>query len=455
MNRLLTGDFHRVRIIDDLAPEDLAMLQALLSRSNADLEEHLDRLRATGSGKFMQSYYVGYKHKSIADGGSTTIFFDHVSLLAAKAIQDWALYCGQETSTRFIDMAQQPICDPIGSEASSEIMGDWMAFYEASQAEVAAEVMRRHPIREGEEPAKYQAAVKARTFDILRGFLPAGVMTQLSWHTNLRQAADHLVTLENHPLPEVRAIGRDARQRLAFKYPSSGFTTSMPTVTGASRTLEDLSAQAAWEARVARETAYLDESSFYSGTPWIEVARHRGFSSRERALLADRPRGCAIPRIFGQCGNVVGWGRLDFGSFRDVQRHRPGIITMPLLTATMGFEPWYLAQLSTSHADRAVALINRQLDRIEALTQDVGLRQYFYPLGMRVGFQLAFPIPAFVYLLEVRSSKTVHATLRKLTHTFAESFVEQMRDIPIHVDWDEDDWTLRRGQQTITAKVET
>jgi hypothetical protein len=75
-------------IIDDQNPEDIAMMQALYSRSSASVQHHLEKVKKTGSGKFMESYYVGYGHESIGDCGSTTIFIENVSILAAKAIQD-------------------------------------------------------------------------------------------------------------------------------------------------------------------------------------------------------------------------------------------------------------------------------------------------------------------------------------------------------------------------------
>lgn len=54
--------------------------------------EHLKRVESVGPEKFMKSYYVGYGHKSIGDCGTTTIFVENVSMLAAKAIQDTQLY---------------------------------------------------------------------------------------------------------------------------------------------------------------------------------------------------------------------------------------------------------------------------------------------------------------------------------------------------------------------------
>ena len=72
-----------------------AMLQALHSRSIGGIESHLRILKEKGAENFMEQFYVGYGHKSIGDCGSATVFVEGVSMLAAKAIQDWRLYYGQ------------------------------------------------------------------------------------------------------------------------------------------------------------------------------------------------------------------------------------------------------------------------------------------------------------------------------------------------------------------------
>ena len=62
----------KIQLIDNLPPEDLAMLQALYSRSAQSVSVHLDRVVAGGSSKFMKDYVAGYNHKSIADCGTTS-----------------------------------------------------------------------------------------------------------------------------------------------------------------------------------------------------------------------------------------------------------------------------------------------------------------------------------------------------------------------------------------------
>ena len=105
-----------------ISQEAEAMLQALHSRSIGGIKAHLEILRKKGADKFMETFYVGYGHKSIGDCGTCTIFIEGVSMLAAKAIQDWSLYSGQEASTRYIDFAKQPFVDPTGSKESNDIL---------------------------------------------------------------------------------------------------------------------------------------------------------------------------------------------------------------------------------------------------------------------------------------------------------------------------------------------
>ena len=81
--------------------------------------------------------------------------------------------------------------------------------------------MSKYPRQAEENEAVYAKAIKARGFDIMRGFLPAGITTQLSWHTNLRQAWDHLALLRYHPLEEVKTIAEEILNQLKIKYSHS------------------------------------------------------------------------------------------------------------------------------------------------------------------------------------------------------------------------------------------
>lgn len=439
-------------VVDDITPEDGAMVQALYSRSAESVETHLEKIKATGSGKFMSSFYVNYGHKSIADCGTTTLFMEGVSLLAAKAIQDNPLYNGQETSTRYIDMSKQPIVDPVGSKASKAILDNWMNFYRSSQDAVEATVRQRYPATENDLQTEktrdsYDKAVKARVFDSLRGFLPAGITTQLSWHTNLRQAGDRLLMLTRHPSQEIREMALGLRSILSEQYPSSGLGLSLPAVSGVKQS-DGQEARDAWTDKVAAQYTYIpttDEAEFCS------VISTHGLKQYED-LISSRPRGAILPHFLTDLGLITWRSQLDFGSFRDLQRHRNGVCRMPILDTSLGFEPWYLEQLHEDFRAQAQELIEAQTESIRDISDDPVVRQYYTAMGFRVPTSVTYALPAAVYTMELRSGKTIHPTLRRAIHKMIEQFQSALPEVPLHVDMDKDDWTVRRGSQTITAR---
>jgi len=424
-------------IYDEFSPEDTAMMQALYSRSPKSVVEHVEKVKSSGSGKFMETFYVGYGHSSIADCGSTTIFLEQVSMLADKAIQDWQLYSGQETSTRYIDMSQQPIIDPINTAESKAILDKWMAFYINNQETIQNYLIQKYPRKPEEDESVYIKAIKARGFDIMRGFLPAGITTQLSWHTNLRQAADKLSWLRHNPLPEVREIATTLLNKLQEKYSNSFSHKIYPE-------------QEAYRENVAKLHNYLapENVTDFALSTTIENSELEKYES----ILKNRPVKTVLPTFLGELGVVTFEFVMDFGSFRDVQRHRNGICRMPLLTTTLGFNSWYLEQLPEALRSEAEALIKEQTEAIAKLDASAEIKQYYIAMGFNVFCRTTYNLPAAVYVIELRAGKAVHPTLRKIAHKMNSALMAKFPKLEIQADLEQDDWDYRRGLQDITNK---
>lgn len=420
-----------------LSPEDLAMLQALYSRSPKSVVQHLEKVRQAGSGKFMDTYYVGYGHASIGDCGTTSIFVENVSMLAAKAIQDWPLYSGQEASTRYMDFSVAKFNNPADSKFGRDIQERWFAFYASAFPRVQEYVARNYPKGDSEDEKVYSRTVAARTFDILRAFLPAGTHTSLSWTTNLRQASDKLKWLCNHPDPEISVLGVKIEEALYERYGHSFKTDSA-------------------------DKGHYRRASMNEGYFLREDPGHPRFSCEEAIddesffqafeMLRVRPRGVELPPWTAEIGTIRSSFLLDFGSYRDLQRHRAGTIRMPMLTTRHGFHPWYLEQLPPEVRVEAEELIARQVTDILRLSIPDVQRQNYVAMGFRVRCKVTQPFNAFVYRVEIRSGKTVHPTLREISHLEARWFQERFPGVALHADLDPDSWTTRRGTQTIEER---
>jgi thymidylate synthase ThyX len=424
-------------IYDEFHPEDTAMMQALYSRSGESAKVHADKVKARGSGNFMASYYVGYGHGSIGDCGSTTIYIEGVSMLVAKAVQDWPLYSGQETSSRYIDMSKQGMVDPLGTKASKAVLDAWMNFYTESQPELEEHLRMKYPRKADEDEKVYDKAIKARIFDILRAFLPAGAKTQLSWHTNLRQAHDHLALMKYYPLDEVRAVAGEIEAKLKDRYPSSFSHKEYPEQEKYRRMVSE------------KYTFYLGDGVEYRARSTINKTKLMGFFG---PVVTKRPTKTTLPHVLSELGSLSFQFLLDFGSFRDIQRHRNGVCRMPLLTTKFGFQEWYLDQLSPELQAKAQKLIKLQIKAIKALKASPFVAQYYIAMGFNVTCDVTYGLPAAVYTMELRSGRLVHPTLRAVAHKMYRSIKKFLPGIALHADLSLDDWDIRRGMNDIVER---
>ncbi len=424
-------------VLDDFPPEATAMLQALYSRSPKSVREHITKVREVGAEKFMASYYVGYGHKSIGDCGTTTIFIENVSMLAAKSVQDWPLYNGQEASTRYLDMSQRPILNPLETKQGKEIQDRWLKLYETILKELIPHLKERFPKQESEDEKIWLKAINAKAFDIARGFLPAGSTTFLSWHTNLRQAHDHLSDLRYHPLPEIRTIAENITTALQKKYASS-FSH------------KKYADQEAYLEQSASSITYYDRAKAgpYKAQSSLDIKGLKAYKD----LLRNRPQKTELPHQLRKFGLLRFSFPLDFGSFRDLQRHRNGVCAMPLLSTKHGFFLWYLEQLPPklrALAEKEIAALTK---KILALKTTPEIRQYYVAMGFTVACEITFALPGSVYVAELRSAQTVHPTLRKVAQQMGESLKKLVPHLALHHDMTEDAWSTKRGKHDIVKK---
>lgn len=454
-----------------LDAQDRAMLQALYSRSGQSVLTHLEKVDETGSAKFMQQYYTGYGHDSIGDCGNITIFFEGVSMLAAKAIQDTSLYNGQESSTRYIDFSSQPFRTHDGTQDDTsdwhKIHEGWRAIYLKVQAAMLAKLRADHPfVLEGDADEKthkrlaanHERALNARAFDVARGFLPAGATTQLAWSGTITHVRDRLNILGHHPLQEVRELAEAGWNACRAKYPESFPELTPETADDRTKALHEY---------LERASAYTymaaDPQDFPQDFPQFDamfIMDTETAAAELGDLLTNRPKFSKLPTFTDVYGHMHVTALLDFASFRDIQRHRAGTCRMPLLTGDFGMHSWYFDQLDPEvrrdvQGDIGEVFANMMSAVAEAQKADdssishEGI-QYYIPMAALVPVQLAYGLREAIYVSELRSGATVHPTLRILANKMGDALLEEFPQLQLHLDKSEDAFCVKRGQQTIT-----
>lgn len=423
-----------------------AMLQALHSRSIGGIKAHLKKLASKGVKDFMAQFYVGYGHKSIGDCGTGTIFIEGVSMLAAKAIQDWMLYAGQEASTRYIDFSTQAFLNPGNTDLGAWIQESWRVFYLRAVSQLEEHLNTLHPRQEGEDEGVYKKAIKARAFDVARAFLPAGATTNLAWHSNLRQFADHMMHLRHHPLEEVREVTRAIEVVCNQRYPNS-FGHKRYDAT--EKYNED------W---MNSDYYFTPHEKFWS--PDVRLVMDsvdRGLLSEYEGYLPHPPK-TELPKQMAECGTMRFEFLLDFGSFRDIQRQRSIVQRMPLLTTDYDIHPWYWQQLPEKLIHELDELISKQGGAILGLgICDPTEKQYYIPMGYQVPCRISGDLPALVYVTELRASKMVHPTLHERALQLADVLLERFGSLGLnlHIDREMGRFDIKRGTHDIVERKAT
>lgn len=427
-----------VGLTDHLDPEVQAMLSAMYSRSYAPIESRLP-----SSDESMQEhkeklgkFYVGYNHKSVGQLASTTIWLEGISQLAAKAVENHPLYNGQESSTRYMDFTNQPMVSH--NESIKEWQEKWRALY-VKALPLTVEMLKKQFPLESQPPETKQTVwentVKARAFDICRGLLPAGVTTNVAFTGSFDLINDHFGEMLYHPSKEMRYIAEEVLTKLAEKYKYAAIP------------IEKLKERFSY----VQEEYYSDY--FYKNIRNdIPDQKYDGI-----CIFADfhnmknnpkRKKFDKYPTWF--TNQITLFGRLDFGSYRDLHRHRNGIITMPTLTPFNGFNKFYLDNLPKEIVEELLLLSKEYVTH--CLQNENGIRnQYSTPMGYNVDFTYTCGINQLNYILELRTGKTVHQSLRKLCHEWIKILIEKTNNnFTIHADMDEDNFSLKRGAQTFT-----
>lgn len=433
----------QVIVVDNgaiIGAEAMAMLQALHSRSTGGFDSHLKKLEKIGPEKFMETYYVNYGHKSIGDCGFATVFVEGISMLCAKAIQDWMLYNGQEASTRYIDFSKQEFLNPLNTPLGNQIQENWRNFYLTIIEKLKHVLKRRFPIQEGEKDDVYEKAIVVRAFDIARSFLPAGATTNLAWTMTLRQFADQLMLLRNHPLKEIKEVGLKTEEALYEMYPSS-FSQKRYSTT------EYYNAE------------YMSEDYYFYDTPenfpefrmTSDSVDIIGISHWERAMK-DRPPKTELPKKINELGTMQFEFLLDFGSFRDLQRHRSIIQQMPLLSLDFGFNKWYLNELN--FFSEVPNFLESQKKSIQQLNADDKMSQYYIAMGYNCPCRITGGLSSLVYTTELRTTRFVHPSLFEQMLKIAEILKTRFgrHGLVLHLDSEPTRFDVRRAEHDIKIK---
>ncbi len=447
--------------ITGLPEEVIAVLFAYYSRSRDDLRTNLARLlvddalamevastasmsrgssAADKARAFHEKWVVGYGHSSVAEHAVVHLAVENVSIVASKVIEDLRLGSYTEKSTRYVVFDTGSFADlPSLPHALREAYRDACANLFRTYLELFPIVQRRIdetiPTDPEQTARSREAVVRAHTCDLLRGLLPASTRTNLGITANARALAVLVSKMMSWPLEEVRLLGQQMRDEARSVTPTllrhaaenehrMALHAHLHEV-AASMGLTSPRASAGSGVRLVRSDedaldrvvlGLLYESSGVDVQELAAVVSTLSYRDKQaivEASLAKRGPHDPVPRAFEGTSVTVEL-TLDYGAYRDLQRHRMLTPATQVLGCGLGAQvPGEIERMGMG--DRYRAALSRAEDTWARLSETAPWEaQYVVPLAYRVRTLWTLNLRELFHVVELRSGRQGHASYRRI-----------------------------------------
>lgn len=406
-----------------LPPAVQATVLAKYSRSPLSAREIVRSLSEEDASKFQEKWVVGYGHNSVAELATVPVCFEGISIIASKIIESWQRPGYSEKSTRYQKFSSESFVIPPGAPEGMKACANGL--YETYDA-LQEQMVTRCAILFGKDPnspeVRGSAAVKARAFDSLRYLLPAGTGTNVAVVANMRDYRDMISKCRGHSNLEIRALGDQLHAAVMetcpalvkhtdpddFRLPVRGLG-SMP----------DAFKSGSWGVSLHRPHLmahpFLEQKAFESFVADVHELSWEDFCQH----MDRRPQHSGVPNVFKSV-KISFDVLMDYGAFRDLQRHRRCEQYVEPLTTGYGYvvpddmvgttmEPVYRKAMETA---------SKFVD--ECQLQDPDALQYPIPLGFLHRSVFQMDLGELYYVVELRTKPQGHISYRRVAYAMYE-----------------------------------
>lgn len=437
--------------------------------------------------EFMAKWAVEYGHNSLKDSSVDRFALENVSQRAAKLLEHSQLGAFQEKSTRYLDFSADDLVFPEGLMASAygeesrwqsrQMMVAYRQLLDRMKAHFEGVLSRR----DFKTEAAWRRTAHAKAFDVARYLLPCSVRTSLGATMPSRETERQLTALLASPHEEIRSIAvrmRDEAQRinpgllkhvqpnrymertggalaeLAGALPWKPADSATEPVVELSWISPDIELLALSSALVATERLNLSSArireNLRSGGP-------QAIRDVARAALGGRGPHDEWPKEFavGQIGfDMV----LDFGAWRDLQRHRVGLQLRARPVTELGYS--VPPELLSAELGWELDHYRRSMDRATEFHARVARErpfdaEYLAAMGHHTAWTAAMDLRQWAYLVELRSGPSGHQSYRDVAHRMARLVLPHVPNLSeyLRVDWS-GEADRRQAEERIQAKLE-
>lgn len=419
-----------------LPPAVQATVGAKYSRSPLSAREIVQSVTPEDAEAFQEKWGVSYGHSSVAELAAMPYSFEGVSIIASKFLERYQRAGYSEKSTRYQSFSADSFVMPNefhpALRDAAHVLYHTYKELNGPVVEHVARLVAKTSDKSVQE-LLFSSAVKARAFDNLRYLLPAGTGTNLMAYLNARDARYMMSDLLGSTNPEFQAIGQKmvvAAKQMApvfamgvkpnsFELPIKRLSRSDANPDLRLPKFSDSKGKNQWSVGLLTEMRHgpLIQEDF-----WGDVdTRHEMNEIEFGAHMETRGKN-PVPEIF-KTVPISFEITMDYGAFRDLQRHRRCEQYVELLGPNLGylvpddligteFESAYRSAM-----DRAQAICQMLLESGAATPEQV---QYACPLGFLHRSLFQMDLRELYYVVELRTQPQGHISYRRVAYRMYE-----------------------------------
>jgi thymidylate synthase ThyX len=445
---------------------------------------------------FFKKWLAGFGDDSIAQMAGGHIFFENISIVATKILEDCRIGLAPlEKSTRYVKFDQkfggrwlyfvEP--DLVRSRYGQEyvkVLNMLFRRYAASFEPLSKYLRKKFPKEADQSERAYDETIKAKACDILRSYLPAATLTNVGFF-GVGQAFDYLLTkCFAHPLAEIRLLAKDTEKELRKVIPSLVYKASSPIgkmhqkylkdtenalgklsekfASGISQNSSDFGVDLIeWDAE-AEDKIIATLLYKYSKLSFGEIKEKvRKLSIKEKLAIIQK---AIAKRKFRQHKLVRAFENTyykfdivaNLGMYRDLQRHRMLTQERQRFTTELGFDipqELSLTKLDSSYID-AAKKVDRFYRKVSKNFPDQA--QYAVMLGHRIRWYQWENLRELAWEVELRTGPQGHPDYRRIEHLKVKA-VEKIHPTLVKtlkfVDWRKYDLARRESEKMIDKNL--
>lgn len=429
----------RIYSLDHLKPEVAAVCFAKCSRSPESFEDIAKELTEEKSSQFHEKYVVGYGHGSVAEHANLHVAIENVSILATKVIEDNRLASYTEKSTRYQvfdrDRYYKPkkIMDSQFGKTYEKTMDYIYDTYNSLFEPMRKFLLKKYPQKPDEPDYMYSAIIKARACDNIRYLLPCATLTNLGMTANARVWEHAITKLLSHPLDEMKDLGQELKEctiestptLVKYANPNDYLINTVSEIEKISQKSLTQKPKAVTPVKIVRfekdAENHLVASLLYRGStlPYRQIFKTvKKMSQKEKESIIDeslknRTSHDAPLRELEHIYYTFDI-LMDYGAFRDIQRHRMATQTNQDVTIDHGFEiPEEIKEAGLLKPYLSV------IKKAKKLYQTIYPHfpkeaQYIVPFAFRKRVLFTWNLRELFHFIPLRSSPKGHISYRRI-----------------------------------------